>query len=125
MCSSDLAREFPLDNQENVIHLLETFHKIGANEAIAILLTRGPENQVVLTGLPLMRDNTLADVLRELGASNAAERLVRRQADAGFYSDAFTELVRQLPKGHAAQQLRRFGREPDSSPSPAWTWDNH
>jgi hypothetical protein len=58
----------------------------------------------------------LLEALREAGAVEAAVRtLARRAADAGM----FGLFLEARPDDAAAY---RFGREPDGTPSPAWTW---
>ena len=118
------ARETALDNQDQVKGLLKAMHEIGAVEAVAIMLSRDLAAQVDLAErlllLPPRED--LADVLDDLGASDVAKSFLRRQADAGASRRAFQRLIRRMAAGALTDQLRLFGREPDSSPSQRWTW---
>ena len=56
-----------------------------------------------------------ADAMREAGAHDQALRLARRAADSGAFG-LFLTIDRD-----AAQRFR-YGREPDRTPSPPWTW---
>jgi hypothetical protein len=58
-----------------------------------------------------------ADAMREVGAHDQVLDLARRAADSGHF-----DLFLKIDQG-AAEDFR-YGREPDRTPSPPWTWSD-
>jgi hypothetical protein len=104
-----------------VARLLEELRAAGAREAVAALLARDPAGQVAVGSdgpFRSTRRRHVARLLAELfaiGALDAARVLAVRAADAGLFG-----LFLEAYPSEAFDY--RFGREPDGTPSPWWTW---
>jgi hypothetical protein len=115
------AEEASLDDAQGVARLLEELRAAGADEAVAALLARDPAGQVAVGSDRPFRSTRrrhvarLLAALRAAGAFDAARVLAVRAADAGLFA-----LFLEAYPGEAFDY--RFGREPDGSPSPSWTW---
>ena len=115
------AGEASLDDPQGVARLLEELRAAGASEAVAALLARDPAGKVTVGSDPPFRLTwrrhvaRLLAALRAAGADDAVRVLAGRGADAGLFG-----LFLETYPGEAPDY--RFGREPDGTPSPSWTW---
>lgn len=95
--------------------------RTGAGDAVQALLARDPGRQVAIDASQPFRPGhqravaRLLAALREAGAAEAARALATRAADAGM----FALFLEARPDQAVAY---RFGREPDGTPSPPWSW---
>lgn len=101
-----------LEDPHGTARLLEELHAAGpqAGDAIQAFLARDPAGQVLIAPGQARGVTRLLEALRAAGASQTAQALAERAADAGMFQ------LRQAPAGY------RFGREPDGSPAPPWRW---
>jgi hypothetical protein len=152
--SGRAAGEVSFADAWDVSVLLETFRELSLTSAIAQLVSRDPatnlgfgdsspdrntwtmllvalkaagyEDQVATMATRMaahadlsVRSTTAkwADAMRAAGAQDQALHLARRAADSGHF-DAFLEIDR----GSAGRY--RYGREPNWTSSPPWTWSD-
>jgi hypothetical protein len=151
--AEDLARraaaDTPIDDPQTVSSLLDSLRKVGAHEQVKILLDRDPAVHVTLGHGSKV--SSLLDSLRKAGAQEQLKALAARAVDHAPLGDwtGVTALMKSLQKtgteeqsealamrlpaaGHFDQFLEygenrkhfRFGREPDGSSAPSWTWDD-
>jgi uncharacterized protein YidB (DUF937 family) len=119
--ASRAAHEASLHDPQEVARLLDELHRTGAADAVQALLARDPSRQLAIDASQPFRPDRpwgvgrLLIALREAGAQEAVRTLALRAADAGM----FGLFLRARPDEAASY---RFGREPDGTPSPAWTW---
>jgi hypothetical protein len=108
------ADHAPLDDAFGVARLLNILRWSGAEEQAASLLARDPAAHVSLDNPNDVTE--LIDALRKAGAENQASELVDRLA-AERQFDLFD-------KQAGIHTPYKFGREPDGSPAPAWSWND-
>jgi uncharacterized protein YidB (DUF937 family) len=120
--ASRAAHGASLHDPRGVARLLDELRRIGAGDAVQTLLARDPSRQMAIDASQPFRPDRqwavarLLIALREAGAAEAAVRtLALRAADAGMFG-----LFLEARPDEAATY--RFGREPDGTPSPPWTW---
>jgi len=120
--ASRAAHGARLHDPQGVARLLDELRRSGAGDAIQTLLARDPGRQMAIDASQPFRPDRqravarLLAALRDAGATEAAVlALARRAADAGMFV-----LFLQARPDEAATY--RFGREPDWTPSPPWTW---
>ena len=110
-----------LHDPPGVARLLDELRRTGAGDAVQTLLARDPSRQLAIDASQPFRPDRqwavarLLVALREAGAAEAVRTLARRAADAGMFG-----LFLEARPDEAATY--RFGREPDGTPSPPWTW---
>ena len=109
-----------LDNASGIGRLLRELRAAGADDAVTDLLARDPARYVSLDSPVFI----LLDVLREFGALDAARELAERGANAGAVPGSFPQWIKLLPQTAEHNRLARFGREPDGSPAPTWSWSD-
>jgi hypothetical protein len=150
--SGRAAAKVTFTDARDVILLLRTFEELSLPSAIALLMSRnlavnlpfgesrserhawptllaalkvaGLDDQVKTTATRMAahadlsrRGTTVewADAMRAADANDQVTELARRAADSGEF-DLFLRIDR------SAAERFRFGREPDRTPSPPWTW---
>jgi DNA-binding transcriptional ArsR family regulator len=117
-----------LHDPQGIARLLEELCRTGtelrrsrAGDAVQTLLARDPGRQVAIDASQPFRPGhqravaRLLAALSEAGAAEAARALAVRAADAGM----FALFLKVRPDEAVAY---RFGREPDGTPSPPWSW---
>jgi hypothetical protein len=110
-----------LRDPQGVARILDELRRTGAGDAVQTLLARDPGRQLAIDASQPFRPDRqwavarLLVALREAGAAEAVRTLALRAADAGM----FGLFLQGRPDGAATY---RFGREPDGTPSPPWTW---
>ncbi|MFJ5646269.1 hypothetical protein [Streptomyces sp. NPDC093223] len=106
------ADQVPLDDTLHLTTLLRMWRHTGAHEKAAALLARTPaaHHHVNHATADFMRE------LREACAHDQATALNLRFPAMGQYGQ-YIELV-------DSPERFRFGREPDGTPAPPWTWDD-
>ncbi|SFO06930.1 hypothetical protein SAMN04487980_10541, partial [Streptomyces sp. cf124] len=108
------AAHVSLDDPFAITRLLDVLRTVGAHEQVAALLARDPAAHVSLgppNGVAL-----LLDQLRKVGAHEQVTALVERLPPAGLC---------ELFINHKGQREQfRFGREPDGTAAPSWTWND-
>ncbi|HME66366.1 MAG TPA: hypothetical protein VKG61_15880 [Streptosporangiaceae bacterium] len=110
-----------LHDPQGVARLLDELRRTGAGDAVQTLLARDPSRQLAIDASQPFRPDRqwavarLLVALREAGAAEAVRTLALRAADAGMFG-----LFLEARPDEAATY--RFGREPDGTPSPPWTW---
>jgi hypothetical protein len=124
---ADLARRAaehaPVSSLLGVCNLLVRLRKLRKTPE-ALILARRVADQATFTDprdcdprpheSNFLRD--LEEELHKIGATEQADALIRRAADADlFYGFLRTYAPEQI-------DLYRYGREPDGSPSRPWTW---
>jgi hypothetical protein len=121
--ASRAAHGASLHDPQEVARLLDELRRTGAGDAVQALLARDPSRQLAIDASQPFRPDRpwgvgrLLIALREAGAQEAVRTLALRAADAGMFG-----LFLQARPDEAASY--RFGREPDGTPSPAWTWSD-
>ena len=121
MLASRAADGASLDDPQGVARLLDELRRTGAGDAVQTLLARDPSRQLAIDASQPFRPDRqwavarLLVALREAGAAEAVRTLALRAADAGMFG-----LFLEARPDEAATY--RFGREPDGTPSPPWTW---
>ncbi|HEV2253138.1 MAG TPA: hypothetical protein VGS06_08090 [Streptosporangiaceae bacterium] len=119
--ASRAAHGASLHDPQGVARLLDELRRAGAGDAVQILLARDPSRQMAIDASQPFRPDRqwavarLLVALREAGAAAAVRTLALRAADAGMFG-----LFLEARPDEAATY--RFGREPDGTPSPPWTW---
>ena len=119
--TSRAAHGADLHDPEGVAQLLAELRRTGAGDAVQTLLARDPSHQVTMDASQPFRPGyqrpvaRLLAALREVGAAEAVQVLATRAADAGMFG-----LFLEVWPGEAAAY--RFGREPDGTVSPPWSW---
>jgi hypothetical protein len=119
--ASRAAHGASLHDPQDVAQLLEELRRTGAGDAVQILLARDPSRQVAFDASQPFRPGyqpavaRLLAALRAASADEAAQALTVRAADAGM----FGLFLEARPDQAGAY---RFGREPDGTPSPPWSW---
>jgi uncharacterized protein YidB (DUF937 family) len=120
--ASRAAHGASLHDPQEVARLLDELRRTGAGDALQTLLARDPGRQLAIDASQPFRPDRqwavaqLLVALREAGAAEPAVRtLALRAADAGMFG-----LFLEARPDEAATY--RFGREPDGTPSPPWTW---
>jgi hypothetical protein len=119
--ASRAAHGASLRAPQGVAQLLEELRRTGAGDAVQALLARDPSGQVSFDASQPFRPGDqlavarLLAALREAGATEAVQVLAARAADAGMFG-LFLEACPHEAPGY------RFGREPDGTPSPPWSW---
>jgi hypothetical protein len=115
------ARDAGLGDAEGVARLLEELGQAGAGDSVHAVLARNPGRLVAIDASQPFRPGyqrafaRLLAALRAAGAADAERDLALRAADAGMFG-----LFLDTRPDQAASY--RFGREPDGTPSPPWTW---
>ncbi|MER5347842.1 hypothetical protein ABT030_47850 [Streptomyces mirabilis] len=107
------AAHAALDDPRAVGHLLRVLRQAGADEQVAALAERAATHAVLDNLGAVLR---LLEGLQEAGAHTQAATLTERLPGAGCF-EVFISL------GGNRTQFR-FGREPDGSAAPAWTWND-
>jgi uncharacterized protein YidB (DUF937 family) len=119
--ASRAADGVSLHDPQGVARLLDELRRTGAGDAVQTLLARDPSRQLAIDASQPFRPDRqwavarLLVALREAGAAEAVRTLALRAADAGMFG-----LFLEARPDEAATY--RFGREPDGTPSPPWTW---
>ncbi|HJY58924.1 MAG TPA: hypothetical protein VJ418_21315 [Streptosporangiaceae bacterium] len=119
--ASRAAHGASLHDPQEVARLLDELRRTGAGDAVQTLLARDPSRQLAMDASQPFRPDRqwavarLLVALREAGAAEAVRTLALRAADAGMFG-----LFLEARPDEAATY--RFGREPDGTPSPPWTW---
>ncbi|MFF9147539.1 hypothetical protein ACF1BN_22060 [Streptomyces sp. NPDC014861] len=103
-----------LNNPDAVALLLTELREAGADEQIGVLMARNPAAHVTPDGF--FSFAALLEELRKIGADKQATTLAERLPAAGHF-DRFIALAGNREKF-------RFGREPDGSAAPSWTWND-
>lgn len=98
---ADLSR-----SARDVADLMAELRHAGDRDGIAVLVSRDPATQARVTEFDLWY--LLAQELLESGDGEGAAKLEGRARNAGLHQEAFAP----------------YGREPDGSPSPPWTWSD-
>ena len=110
-----------LHDAQGVAQLLGELRAAGATEATRTLLARDPGHQVAIDASQPFRPGQtwafgqLLTALRAAGAAEAVQILAGRAADAGMFG-----LYLEVNPDQAVTY--RFGREPDRTPAPPWSW---
>jgi hypothetical protein len=112
LLARDPVGQVSLRHQWDVVDLLRALRAAGAAEAARALVVR-VAGQVRLRNPRYLA--WLLRALREAGAAAAVRTLALRAADAGMFG-----LFLEAQPDEAATY--RFGRQPDGTPSPPWTW---
>ncbi|MFC9871708.1 hypothetical protein [Nocardia salmonicida] len=115
LAARDPAAHVVLDNPIAVARLLEALHEVGAHDQVEALAARDPAAHVVLDNPNAVA--RLLEALHEVGAHNQTDALSDRLPGSGLFA-----LFRRSHPGRAQQF--RFGREPDGTRAPQWTWDD-
>ena len=119
--ASRAAHGASLHDPQEVARFLDELRRTGAGDAVQTLLARDPGRQIAIDASQPFRPDRqwavarLLVALREAGAAAAVRTLALRAADAGMFG-----LFLEARPDDAATY--RFGREPDGTPSPPWTW---
>ncbi|MFD0903304.1 hypothetical protein [Actinomadura sediminis] len=119
-----VAAGYDLTSPANVARLLTFLSRLGKNAEIAALLDRRPAAHVRIDEEPgpdadLLDDPPITGLLaalRKLGAPAHVAELTARLPAAGMF-DLFAANAEH-------GERYRFGREPDGSPAPPWSWDD-
>ncbi|MEU5117025.1 hypothetical protein AB0G64_36750 [Streptomyces longwoodensis] len=107
------AAHAALDDPDAVAALLQELREAGANKQATVLLTRDPAAHAALNHVRAAVV-WLLDELRMAGAHEQVTALTERLPAAGKFA-LFIDL-----RGN--RQQFRFGREPDRTAAPPWTW---
>jgi L-fucose mutarotase/ribose pyranase (RbsD/FucU family) len=111
------AGQANLHDPDTTAWLLRAMREVGADDAITTLLARDPVGQADIQPYRLHEVGNLVHALSEVGADDDANALATRAANLGH----FRRLVGH--HGHPDEGSKyRFGREPDDTPSPPWSW---
>ncbi|MFJ4513060.1 hypothetical protein [Streptomyces sp. NPDC088816] len=113
LLARDPATHAPLDNAGSVVDLLDGLRGVGAQEQVAALAARAAAHAPLDNAGSVTR---LLNSLREIGAQEQVDGLVARLPTAGHFN--------QFIKVGDNREQFRFGREPDGSVAPSWTWDD-
>ena len=119
LLARDPAKHIPLDNPAAVADFLNALPEEESRTAAAVLLERDLVPKVKLA-FNSHNEASVKALLRALGraeAATAANDLAECAANAGL----FQTFIGVTPVN---DQLYRFGREPDGTPSPRWGWDD-
>ncbi|OIJ63179.1 hypothetical protein WN71_035630 [Streptomyces mangrovisoli] len=114
LLARDPATHATLDHPMAIERLLGVLREIGAHEQVTALLARDPATHAIFNNSIAVEG--LLGVLREVGAHEQITALTGRLATEGHF-DAFIEFG-----GH--QDQFPFGREPDGTAAPAWSWSD-
>lgn len=115
------AENIDLDSLQGIAELLTFFVSFEFHKPLNVLISRNPAATVCLKGAGLGR---LARALQEAGDTAGAADLLRRAVDSGspaseYLFDAF---VKSTARPNHVQQIMKYGREPDGTPSRPWGW---
>jgi len=119
--ASRAAHGASLHDPKGVARLLDELRRTGAGDAVQTLLARDPGRQLAIDASQPFRPDRqwavarLLVALREAGAAAAVRTLALRAADAGMFG-----LFLEAQPDEALTY--RWGREPDGTPSPSWSW---
>lgn len=110
---TERAARTALQDLQEVAELLEALHRAGAAEDLAALAARAAGQSPLDSSADVRK---LLETLHRVGAAEQVALLEERLPAAGL-SSLFLER-----DDH--RELFRFGREPDGTAAPAWTWDD-
>jgi hypothetical protein len=119
--ASRAAHGAGLHDPQGVAQLLEELHRTRAGDAVQTLLARDPGRQVRMEASQPFRPGDqratarLLAAFREAGDAEAVRILAVRAAGAGMFGLFLEAHPDEAP-------AYRFGREPDGTPSPPWSW---
>ncbi|MER6474126.1 hypothetical protein [Streptomyces collinus] len=107
------AAHSALDDPGAVAELLYALREVGAQEQVEVLAARAAADAALDDPDAVTR---LLDALRKVRAQDQVEALAARLPAAGQF-DQFIEI-----SDH--RERFRYGREPNGSAGPPWTWDD-
>ena len=119
--ASRAAHGASLHDPQGVAQLLEELRRTRAGDAVQTLLARDPSRQVRMDASQPFRPGDqramarLLAAFREAGDAEAVRTLAVRAAGAGMFGLFLEAHPDEAP-------AYRFGREPDGTPSPPWSW---
>ncbi|WP_229914265.1 hypothetical protein [Streptomyces capitiformicae] len=116
LLARDPATHAALDHPYAVARLLDALREAGAHEQVTKLLARDPATHTSLDNVLYGGVHMLVNALREAGAHEQVTALAKRLPARGQFH-AFMAL-------DGNREQFRFGREPDGSAAPSWTWDD-
>jgi uncharacterized protein YidB (DUF937 family) len=119
--ASRAAHGASLHDPKGVARLLDELRRTGAGDAVQTLLARDPSRQMAIDASQPFRPDRqwavarLLVALREAGATEAVRTLALRAADVGMFGLFLEAQPDEAP-------TYRWGREPDGTPLPSWSW---